>query len=88
MVCLVRVWWDRGDSDNKRSASGDVMWEHSSPRGWTVDVGGYPADEVPEQCPPPIAPEIYVELDARGRAFPGGMIDFEDGHLFLNENAV
>jgi hypothetical protein len=88
MVCVVRVWWDRGDSDNKRSASGDVMWEHSGPRGWTVDVGGYPANEVPEQAPAPIVPEIYVELDARGRAFPGGVIDFKDGHLFLRENAV
>src|SRR6266446_6436921 len=46
MVCVVRVWWDRGDSDNKRSASGDVTWEHSGPRGWTVDVGGYFANEV------------------------------------------
>ena len=83
MVCVVRVWWDRGDSDNKRSASGDAMWEHSGPRGWTVDVGGCLASEVTEQWPPPMAPEIYVDLEARGRAFPGGVIDFKDGHLFL-----
>jgi len=88
MVCVVRVWWDRGDSDNKRSASGDVTWEHSGPRGWTVDVGGYFANEVTEKWPEPIAPEIYVFLEALGRPFPGGVIDFEDGHLFLRGKAV
>ena len=88
MVCIVRVWWDRGDSDNKRSASGGVRWEHSGPRGWTVDVGGQRASEVTEAWPQPIAPKIYFDLQALCRPFPGGVIDFEDGHLFLRENAV
>jgi hypothetical protein len=49
MVWVVLIQWDCGDSDNKRSASGEVIWEHSGPRGWTVDLGGSYATKVTEE---------------------------------------
>jgi hypothetical protein len=88
MVCVVRVWWDRGDSDNKRSPSGEVVWKHTGPRGWLVEVGAYGAADVTEDWGKPVAPSIYIDVMNLGRPFPGGVIDFEDGRLFLRQNAV
>ena len=87
-VWVVIVQWDRGESDNKRSAVGDVIWEHSGPRGWTVEVGGYATNSVPEEWGQPVAPGVYVDLLTHGQPFPGGAIDFENGHLFLREHAA
>ena len=88
MVWVLCVRWDRGDSDNRRSATGEVIWEHSGPREWTVELGGYSASKITEEWSQPVAPGIYVDLLTLGQSFPGGAIDFENGHLFLKENAV
>jgi hypothetical protein len=86
-VWVVLIRWDHGDSDNKRSASGEVMWEHSGPRGWTVDLGGSYATKVTEEWGQPVAPGIYVHLVAGQQPFPAGTVDVENGHLFFREDA-
>jgi len=89
VVWVVRVYWDFGDSDNKRSPSGEVIWERSGPRGWKVDVGGYDASKVTDEWSLPDASGIYVDVIRVGPAFPGGVIDYANGHLlFLTENAA
>src|SRR5437588_2085994 len=89
MVWVVCIRWDRGDSDNRRSTTGEVIWEHSGPRGWTVELGGYLATKVTAEWANPIAPGVFLEMITHGHPFPdGGAIDFENGHLFLRKNAV
>lgn len=86
MVWLVCIRWDRGDFDNKRSAAGEVIWEHSGPRGWVI-VNGFPfeATKVSGQS---VAPGIYAEVVTYGQSFPGGAIDLENGRLLLRDNGV
>jgi hypothetical protein len=88
MVWVVRVYWDRGDADNKRSPSGEVVWRHSGPRGWRAELGGYYAKDVTPDWGQPVAPGIYVDVFGLGQPFPGGVVDFENGDLVLKPNAV
>jgi hypothetical protein len=87
-VLVILVQWNRGDSDLKRSPTGDVIWEHSGPRGWTVEVLGYAATKVTSEWGQPVAPGVYVDLSTHGQRFPGGTIDYPNGHLFLRGHAA
>ena len=87
-VWVLLVRWNRDEFDNKRSATGDVIWEHSRPCGWTVEVGGYAANKVPKELGEPVAPGVYIYLITHGQPSPRGAIDFENGHLLLREHAA
>jgi hypothetical protein len=86
-VWVLLVKWYRGEFDNKRSATGNVIWEHFGPC-WTVEVGGYAANKVPEELGEPVAPGVYIYLITHGQPSPRGAIDFENGHLFVREHAA
>jgi hypothetical protein len=88
IVWVVRVFWDFGDSDNKRSPSGEVIWERSGPRGWKVEAGGYRANDITEEWNLLDASGIYVDVIRVGPTFPGGLIDYANGRLFLSESAA
>ena len=86
-VWVLLVRWHRREFDNKRSATGDVIWEHSDPC-WIIEVGGYEANKVPEELGEPVAPGVYIYLITHGQPSPRGAIDFENGHLFVREHAA
>jgi hypothetical protein len=88
MVWVVRVYWDAGDADNKRSASGEVVWQHSGPRGWQVDVGGYHAKDIAPEWGEPVAPGIYMDIFGFKQPLPSGVVDAENGQLILRADAV
>jgi hypothetical protein len=86
---ILFVTWDRGNADNSRTVSGEVVWKRAQSRGWVVQHFRQLRDSKEPLPEISVAPGIFVYLNPiDGPAVKSGEIDVEDGKIVFRGNAV
>ena len=81
----LRVWWDRGDVEEVRSAEGGAEFLRGIPHGWSVEPCAYhPLLEQRLSFSIVAGVKVCVELAAPAAfAFRGGMVDADGARFYI-----
>ena len=79
------VHWRKGEMENWRGASGDVKWERHPDPGWSAEFVGYRPEDMQKELGESLMANVRLLTDP---AFPGGVIEVEQGSLRVKANAV